>query len=606
MHGRISKITSVRNSELFSQIEQDAEVVRYHSLVVDQLPSDLRATAWTSPTNMDDDPIIMALEHVSRPQYGVQFHPESVKTPLGRQLLSNFRDITKRHRKGDNYGSIEESMMNSSYGGQMISSYPSVDHNSPTIKYEDYLTGFTVHGLESVQHRVKSAAVRYVHVTSIPLLDDASSSGVANSITTEEVFEALYSNCSAAFWLDSQSPLRSSFTMQTSAASSGSSGDWVHPRTTPRLSYMGALDTDYSCAVEYHGHHQLIQRNVSAGIQGHSSHLNTSIFQFLRGKFAEEAETDTRIDRSVRRSFGDHVPSTPSKLPFDITGAFFGYLGYEVGHEAMSILSGASSSQQSAGYDLSIPSSAVRMGIASDDDGDDSSTPQALLLYPSRYVVYDHECSTYHIVSFVESRSNNCRNNDTFLREEATRLGEELANRLETMIETKRKVSCKKLSRLTEDERSIAADKHKQSNRLVAWKTKTAYKNDIATCLENIAAGETYEVCLTLQFTGPLRQLQQASSSSSDRSVNKYIDTYKDLRKYNPAPYACYIQYQSPRIGADDNDDNQSVGMPVDANSFAICCTSPECFLKLTPVRGHTVTRPWLLHYRAIMSNHAF
>lgn len=609
MHGRISRISSVRNSELFSNIEQDAEVVRYHSLIVDKLPADLRATAWTScssssASNMDDDddPIIMALEHVSRPQYGVQFHPESVKTPLGRQLLSNFRDITKRHRKDDNYGrSIDGSMMNDSYEGSSSSQHPAAHYSSPTIKYEEYLltrhTGYGHghgHGLKQEEDRssIKSN-VRYVHVTSIPL--DAN-----GEVTTEEVFEALYSNCSAAFWLDSQSPLRSSFTLQASASSSGSGGDENHPHSnTSRLSYMGALDTDYSSAVEYHNHHQLLQRHVGAdGIHGHSSVLNTSIFQFLRDKFNEESETDTQIDRFIRNSFtNNHIPSTPSNLPFEITGAFFGYLGYEVGHEAINILTGTSSNTHpSACYDLSTPSHSSAVFGRDMNADEDSSTPLALLLYPSRYVVYDHESSTYHTVSFVESssrggnssRHNNNNKNNTFLQKEATRLGEELADRLEAIIGMKR-TSCEELK--GRSTKAAVAAVAEQPSRLVAWKSKAAYKNDIASCLENIAAGETYEVCLTLQFTGPLRQLPTTDRSTSSR----YIDTYKDLRKYNPAPYACFIQYKSPRIRIGASDDHRSIAMPVDTNSFAICCTSPECFLKLTPVsHRHSVRLRYL------------
>jgi anthranilate/para-aminobenzoate synthase component I len=290
-----------------------------------------------------------------------------------------------------------------------------------------------------------------------------------------------------------------------------------------------------------------------------------------------------------------HVPFTQSKLPFEITGAFFGYLGYEVGHEAINILTGTSSSSHpSAGcYDLSTPSHSSAVFGRDMNADEDSSTPLALLLYPSRYIVYDHESSTYHTVSFVESSSrggnnsrnnsnNNNNNNNTFLQEEATRLGEELADRLEAIIGMKR-TSCEELKGRSTKATVAAVAVAKQSSRLVAWKSKAAYKNDIATCLENIASGETYEVCLTLQFTGPLRQQQSIDRSTSSR----YIDTYKDLRKYNPAPYACFIQYKSPRIrigGIGASDDHRSVAMPVDANSFAICCTSPECFLKLTPV----------------------
>ena len=60
--------------------------MRYHSLVADpsRLPRALEVTARTA------DGVIMAVRHRSRPTVGVQFHPESVGTPLGRQILANF------------------------------------------------------------------------------------------------------------------------------------------------------------------------------------------------------------------------------------------------------------------------------------------------------------------------------------------------------------------------------------------------------------------------------------------------------------------------------------------------------------------------------------
>ena len=57
---------------------------RYHALIVAQLPACLTATAHSEAGE------IMALEHASAPLYGVQFHPESVLTPQGRKLISNF------------------------------------------------------------------------------------------------------------------------------------------------------------------------------------------------------------------------------------------------------------------------------------------------------------------------------------------------------------------------------------------------------------------------------------------------------------------------------------------------------------------------------------
>ncbi len=92
MHGRLSPIHHV-GSGLFEGIPQDFAAVRYHSLIVGAVPADLRVTAWTP------DQVVMALEHRTRPLWGVQFHPESISTEHGRALLRNFRDLTRAHRR---------------------------------------------------------------------------------------------------------------------------------------------------------------------------------------------------------------------------------------------------------------------------------------------------------------------------------------------------------------------------------------------------------------------------------------------------------------------------------------------------------------------------
>ena len=74
----------------FTGQEQPLTVMRYHSLVVEKesLPSELEVTA----TSLDDHEI-MALKHKDYPLYGVQFHPESIGTKTGKQLLHDFYKI---------------------------------------------------------------------------------------------------------------------------------------------------------------------------------------------------------------------------------------------------------------------------------------------------------------------------------------------------------------------------------------------------------------------------------------------------------------------------------------------------------------------------------
>ena len=91
-HGQLSSVLH-DGSGLFAGLPSPFQVVRYHSLVVDKLPAELEAIAWTV------DGILMGVRHRERPVWGVQFHPESVCTEYGRQLMANFRDLTRRWRR---------------------------------------------------------------------------------------------------------------------------------------------------------------------------------------------------------------------------------------------------------------------------------------------------------------------------------------------------------------------------------------------------------------------------------------------------------------------------------------------------------------------------
>ena len=87
MHGKTSMIEH-DGSGVFEGIESPLEVMRYHSLTVDSgsVPESLVVTAWA----IGDTTEIHAMRHRSHPVWGVQFHPESVMTRSGKQMLANF------------------------------------------------------------------------------------------------------------------------------------------------------------------------------------------------------------------------------------------------------------------------------------------------------------------------------------------------------------------------------------------------------------------------------------------------------------------------------------------------------------------------------------
>jgi anthranilate synthase component 2 len=93
MHGKTSSIYH-DGKGIFAELPNPFRATRYHSLVVSQttLPDCLEVTAWTDSDDQDYE--IMGLRHKSMDIEGVQFHPESIMTQAGHQLLDNFLNRT--------------------------------------------------------------------------------------------------------------------------------------------------------------------------------------------------------------------------------------------------------------------------------------------------------------------------------------------------------------------------------------------------------------------------------------------------------------------------------------------------------------------------------
>lgn len=95
MHGKQSVIEADLDSPLFQNCPASMPVARYHSLaaIADTMPACLKITARA------DDGEIMAVEHREYPIFGVQFHPESIMTPDGKQMIKNFLEYARRNAK---------------------------------------------------------------------------------------------------------------------------------------------------------------------------------------------------------------------------------------------------------------------------------------------------------------------------------------------------------------------------------------------------------------------------------------------------------------------------------------------------------------------------
>jgi anthranilate synthase component 2 len=95
MHGKTSPVAH-DGQGIFAGLPNPFPAMRYHSLVVDpaSVPAELGVTAWSADRPHGTE--IMALTHRSEPVFGVQFHPESVGTDVGMQLMENFLEAVSR------------------------------------------------------------------------------------------------------------------------------------------------------------------------------------------------------------------------------------------------------------------------------------------------------------------------------------------------------------------------------------------------------------------------------------------------------------------------------------------------------------------------------
>ncbi len=90
MHGKLGQVEHA-GSDIFAGLPSPFVAARYHSLIVERatLPPVLEATAWTG------DGLVMGLRHRALPLFGVQFHPESIASEYGRDIVANFLAIAR-------------------------------------------------------------------------------------------------------------------------------------------------------------------------------------------------------------------------------------------------------------------------------------------------------------------------------------------------------------------------------------------------------------------------------------------------------------------------------------------------------------------------------
>ncbi|KAH3666268.1 hypothetical protein OGAPHI_004457 [Ogataea philodendri] len=90
VHGQVSKISLQGESSLFAGIESGFDSVRYHSIYVSEITDNIVPLAYS------EDGCLMAAQHVTYPHFGVQYHPESICSNMGAEMLSNFGELVQK------------------------------------------------------------------------------------------------------------------------------------------------------------------------------------------------------------------------------------------------------------------------------------------------------------------------------------------------------------------------------------------------------------------------------------------------------------------------------------------------------------------------------
>ncbi|MEV0240489.1 aminodeoxychorismate synthase component I [Streptomyces sp. NPDC050674] len=512
---RAGHLSTIRHDgrDLFHGLPQHFTAVRYHSLAVrEPLPDALEATAWA------EDGVLMGLRHRSRPLWGVQFRPESVLTEYGHRLLVSFRNLTAE-RAGK---------LRTKNTAVPMPTHEVIRHRSAVLGYERGVWRATA-ALPDTGGLNKPAPASLFHAAAVRLAASLSRgsrtpSGSSPGAPRNEPVDA--ASRAAPRWAKTAGPAGTPSGNGSDAAPDrpveGASDGPVEgapdgpvegasargavvrvprPRRPGRAGYrlhtrrmVGAVDAEVVFRRMFAGAPRAFWLDSSLVEPGRSR------FSFLgddQGPLSEFVRYDVdagrceieRAGRPVRRvgaSVFDYLKRQLTQrrvdatgLPFDFTGGYVGYFGYEMKADC-----GSSNRHR-------------------------SSTPDAAWLFADRVVAVDHEEGFTYAVCLAEDTPQAAR---------------EAADWLEGVLTGLSGVAAQGPSLPAEPG---PADPGAAEPWLV--RDRATYLADIEACRRALRAGTGYEVCLTNAARLP--------------APPDALDFYRTLRRDDPAPYAAFLSF---------------------------------------------------------------
>ncbi|MDO5697203.1 MAG: aminodeoxychorismate synthase component I [Dermatophilus congolensis] len=444
VHGEVADVLH-HGTGLFEGLPNPLRMVRYHSLVVTDLPPHLVADAHL------DDGLVMALHHRSRPLWGIQTHPESICSEHGRALIGNFLELARQWNDTRRVR-LDGSVRDESWGGFDFSAFA-----------------------EGAGRRVvpgPDSRVRHVLAERLPWRGD-----------TSALFDALFRGHDHAWWLDS-----------ALSAENGTKGGG-------RFSYLGSAAGPLArVATCDEGATEVVVRDASGG-----QRQPGTMFDLVQRDLAS-------VHVTVENTAGEQV-----EAPMDFRLGWAGYLGYELGLREL----------------LGAPFDATTSGLAA---ASSSETPDAVLVFADRAVAVDHRDGAAWALALLPEDESDAAATTAAQQREWVRETAETLGQLGRLPELGQLGQLDELAEPASTNVSRAATESTppQVESLELRHDHDTYLALVDACREHIAAGESYELCLTNQIT-----------------VHAQTDPwqlYRRLRTTSPRPFAAYLAFDGAQV----------------------------------------------------------
>lgn len=571
LHPTVWNSESAAPPSLFDHLPARIPATRYHSLHVTWDVEDTHSDRDRIPLRMTantDDGVCMALQHVTLPHYGVQFHPESIGSqPHGKQLLDNFCRIATHRRRSQRLLQPQQIRHHThSWNGRTLTASnqttesdsvqdPEVRIQSNAPKHSSSLQARSGHHDGSRQTAEESSGMRNYTV----LMHKVPSSSLASP---EQVMQSFLAHEPYSFWLDSSNYYQSQQQHSMSQSNNNENNN--------RISILGASTSRGGRRIEYYGHdhpeskrgvyvHHPDTRRDKAPVERLPIDILSHLAQEQRSTSFNTVVVHDEEGNSQHSATTQKAPSDENSildtLPFDFCGGYVGYLGYEVRFDTERFLQ-----QEELGRPHNASYTPRTGGIA----GSSRRVPTAAFVWADRSFVYDHQTNDWYLLGVVP-----CDNADDHL------------HALAWMRESARRLRDSTVWIQPEHSHGIPSPiPPQESLTFVPKRSRRTYNRNFQTCLEHIRAGDSYELCLTNRFDA---RVDNASSKS-------LLSLYRLLRRRNPAPFSAFFHWNSQSTTTKNI---RKAPFPSDT-SFAIACSSPERFVSVKQHRNHNIKVPTL------------